>query len=312
MRIGVTANFGMYGTNLAEVARTIERLGFESVWTGEHIFMPAEIANPVRNGVPMPEFYKNMPALFVTLGVIAGATRHLRLGTSVCLVPQRHPLALAKEVASLDFISGGRVVLGIGNGWVEEEGPIMGYDFKDRVRRTNEFLEAMKLIWTEERASFSGEFVSFPAILSNPKPVQKPWPPILIGAGDTNIDNSRILRRIAERADGWLPLNLTPPQMRDQLGQLRELCEARGRDFAAMDISLMIASSAFGIDTANPSTAGSSGQAIELAQRYAEAGVTRIVVLPLGLGSMRDPHPPALEAIAKAFRLEERTEGAAS
>lgn len=300
MKIGVTANIGMYGTRLAEVARTIEELGFESVWTGEHIFVPVEIANPVRNGVPMPEFYKNMPALFVTLGVVAGATKRLRLGTNICLVPQRHPLELAKEVATLDFISGGRVVFGIGNGWIEEEAPILGYAFKDKVRRTNEFIEALKVIWTEDQPSFAGEFVEFPAVWSNPKPIQKPYPPILIGAGDANIDNSRILRRVAKRADGWLPLNLSPGQMREQLGTLRNLCEANGRDFGAMDISLIVTSAALGIDDGSPSAAPSQ-QAAELAQAYAEAGVGRLVVIPLGLGKMRDGSMTALEVVARAL-----------
>lgn len=304
MKIGVTANIGMYGTRLAEVAGAIEGLGFESVWAGEHIFVPVEIANPVRNGVKLPEFYKNMPALFVTLGVVAGATRRLRLGTNICLVPQRHPLALAKEVATLDFLSGGRVVFGIGNGWIEEEAPIMGYAFKDRVRRTNEFLDALKVIWTEDEPSFAGEHVSFPAVYSNPKPHQKPHPPILIGAGDANIDNSRILKRVAERADGWLPLNLTPPQMKEQLEKLKELCEARGRDFGAMDISLVVTSTALGIDAAGSSSAAGSGQTAELCQQYAEAGVGRLVIVPIGLTRMGGAGVPAFEAIAKGLRLQ--------
>lgn len=303
MKIGVTGNVGKYGTRVAELARTIEALGFESVWTGEHIIVPVNIANPVRNGIPLPESYKNMPDLFVTLSVIAGATTTLKLGSNICLVPQRNPLTLAKEVATLDFISGGRVVLGIGNGWIEEEAAIFGFDFKDRVRRTNEFVEAMKVLWTEDKPSFSGEFVNFPEVYSDPKPCQKPHPPVVLGAGDTNIDNSRILKRIAERFNGWTPLNMTPAQMKEQLGQLKELCEVNGRDYSAMDISVIVLSTAFGIDVADPSPGKNLNQAQDLVAQYEEAGVGRLIILPLSLSQVHEMDESAFEIVAKGFGL---------
>lgn len=305
MKLGVAANFVWFGPAIVELAVKIESLGFESLWLGEHIFLPADIANPVRHGVYLPDNYRHMPDPLISLTAAAVATRELRLGLDVCLVPQRHPLVLAKAVATLDRISGGRVVFGIGTGWIEEEMAIMGFSPRDRWPRTMEYVRALKVLWTEEQASFSGDYIDFPEVYSFPKPLQQPHPPILIGAGNHNTDNTRILNRVAEVGDGWLPVFLSPAQMREQLGELRLLCEARGRDFEALDISLLVPAVNLGVGTLPSFYEGHAptpAVARELIAEYEAAGVTRILV---GLDDMTDREKSfgALEEAARGLGL---------
>ena len=175
------------------------------------------------------------------------------------------------------------MILGVGNGWIREEAEILGYPFERKVAKTNEHIEALKVLWTEEQPSYAGEFVSFPPVHSNPKPHQRPHPPIVIGSGGATTDNSRVLKRVARLADGWLPLDIGPEQMAKELAELRRLCEENGRSFDALDISLILASPALGIDSASGQK--KSAKAEDLAGQYAEAGVGRIVVLPWGLST---------------------------
>lgn len=301
MKFGVTGYIDLDNPGVPELARQVEALGFESLWTGEHTFVPVRIENPVRHGVPLPEMYKHLPDLFVILAAAAAATSRLNFGTNVCLPVQRHPLFLAKEVATLDRISKGRVILGIGNGWIREEAEILGYDFDRKVPRTNEYIAALKTIWTEAEPSFAGEFVSFPPVHSNPKPLSKPHPPILIGSGGATTDNSRILKRVARIADGWLPLDIGPEQMVRELSDLRQLCEQEGRSFDELDITLILASPALGIDSASGQT--KSAKAEDLAGQYAEAGVGRLVVLPWGLSTSSAIDFQSLEMLAAGLGL---------
>lgn len=298
MKFGVTGNIDLEKPGVPELARQVEALGFESLWTGEHIFIPVEIANPVRHGVPLPETYKHFPELFVVLAAVAAATSRLKFGTNICIVAQRHPLALAKEIATLDRMSKGRFILGVGNGWIREEADILGYDFDKKVAKTNEHIEAMKALWTEEKPAFDGDFVSFPPVYSNPKPYQKPHPPILIGSGGASTDNSRILKRVARMAGGWLPLEIGPEQMARELRDLRRLCEENGRNFEELDITLILASPTLGI-----TDKGKSTEAEEMAGRYEEAGVTRLVVLPYGLSDESSLEARSLEMVAAGLGL---------
>jgi probable F420-dependent oxidoreductase len=289
---------------MALVAKTAEDLGFESIWKGEHIIIPVDIANPVRHGTPLPDDYKHMPDPFIWMTAAATVTTRLKLGFDVCLVAQRDPLVLAKEIASLDVLSNGRVVLGIGSGWIEEEAGIMGYPFKSRWPKTLEHVRALKTLWTEAQPSFDGEFVSFPPVYSYPKPVQQPHPPILIGAGNHNTDNARVLQRVAEVGDGWLPVFLSPAQMKEELARLAELCEANGRDASAMDITVLVPGinlsvgerpAFFGTHEATPRDPH------ELIDEYEAAGVTRIIVgLPAILEESDLKH---MEAAAKRLGL---------
>jgi probable F420-dependent oxidoreductase len=301
VKFGVTGYLDLDTPGVPELARKAEELGFESLWTGEHIFVPVQIANPVRHGIPLPEMYKHLPDLFIILATAAAVTTKLKFGTNICIAAQRHPLELAKIVATLDRVSKGRVILGVGNGWIEEEAQILGYPFNKKVAKTNEHIAALKALWTENEASFSGEFVNFPPVHSNPKPHQKPHPPIVIGSGGATTDNSRILKRIAKHADGWLPLDIGPVQMKAELATLKALCEKEGRDFAAMDVSLILASPTLGIDAATEQQ--KSAQAEDLAGQYAEAGVGRIVVLPWGLSTSAALDFQSMEMLAEGLGL---------
>jgi probable F420-dependent oxidoreductase len=301
MKFGISANFCWFGPPITRLAKHTEALGFESMWTGEHIIIPVDVANPVRHGVRLPENYKHMPDVFVTLTAAAVATTHLKIGMDVCLVTQRNPLILAKEAATLDHISAGRLILGVGYGWIEEESAIMGVPFKQRVRKSTETVRALKTLWTEEKPSFSGEFISFPPVYSYPKPLQKPHIPILIGSGNHNTDNTRALKRVAEIGDGWVPAFLSPEQMRDQLGQLKEMCDAAGRDFDKMDITLIVPAINLGVGERPAFFAGLQEQpkeASELIAEYEQAGVKRIIV---GLNDMTDD--------ASFKRIEEAAKG---
>jgi probable F420-dependent oxidoreductase len=300
MKLGISANFTWFGPPIVELARHTEAVGFESLWTGEHIIVPVDIADRVRHGVPLPDNYRHMPDLFVTMTAAAVATTRLKFGMDVCLVTQRNPLILAKQAATLDRISNGRLIMGAGYGWIEEESEIMGIPFKQRVRKSTEVIRALKTLWTEEQPSFAGEFVAFPPVYSYPKPLQRPHIPILIGSGNHNTDNTRALQRVAEIGDGWVPAFLSPAQMREQLGLLRRLCEAKGRDFKRMDITLIVPAISFGLGE-RPSFFGeheaTPRNASELIAEYEEAGVTRLIV---GLDDMTDD--AAFARIEKAAR----------
>ncbi len=178
-----------------------------------------------------------MPDPFISLALAASATTRLRLGTGVCLVPERDPIVLAKEVATIDFYSGGRFIFGIGAGWLADESEIMGVEFRKRWEVTHEYVRAMKALWTENEASFAGEYVRFPKVKSFPKPVQKPHPPIHLGAGGFG-PNLRALKMTVAFADGWAPIGLSPEQLATHLVRLRKLCEEAGRDFGKIEISL--------------------------------------------------------------------------
>lgn len=306
MKFGITSNYCWFGPPVTELARTIEALGFDSMWMGEHPVIPVSAANAVRYGVPLPPNYRHMPALFVSLAAAAAVTERIRLGTNVCIVPQRNPLHLAKEVATLDRISKGRVIFAYGTGWIEDEAEVFGYRFDKRLGRTLEFMKAVKLLWEEDEAGFEGEYIAFPPVHCNPKPLQKPRVPILVGSGNDKTDNTTVLRRVARTADGWLPSFLTPAQMREQLAQLREFCEEEGRDFAALDISLIVPAISFGVGELPPWGAKAYDDlkpvnAKELAAEYEEAGVTRILV---GVNDMEDERGfTAIEDVAKGMGL---------
>ncbi len=302
MKIGTSANYPWFGPAFTELARHTESLGFESLWTGEHIIIPAEIADAQRYGVPLPDNYRHMTDPFVSMAAAAAVTSTLVFGMDICLVSQRNPLILAKEVATLDRISGGRFVFGVGHGWIPEESEIMGAPFRQRVKIATETVRALKVLWTEETPSFAGEFINFPPVHCNPKPLQQPHPPVLLGSGNDTTDNTRALRRVAAIADGWLPSMLSPAQVREQLATLREFCDEAGRDFAAMDITVLIPAAYMNIGERPPwALEVSLGDARDLLPEYAEAGVGRLVV---GLDDMTDDASFArIEQAAQALGL---------
>ncbi len=302
MKFGISMNMTWHGASPMEVARTAESLGFESMWMGEHIFIPAEVKNPKLHVVSaVPPEYRHMADPFIWLTAAAVATSRIRLGFNICLVPQRHPIILAKQLASLDQISGGRISFGAGAGWIEEEAEVMGFPLKERWGRTMEHIRAMKALWSNEAAGFEGDFVSFPPIYLYPK---RPDIPILIGSGGPGLNNSYALRRVAQHCDGWIPCFLTPEEMKAELAVLRRYCAEAGRAFDAMDISIVMPAVNLGVGEAFDSMGAmdrTPQDGARMIAEYAEAGVHRVVVGLIDLSV--ENYRPVLEKAAKGLGL---------
>lgn len=225
MQFGIT----MFATDLAispaELAREAEARGFSSLFIPEHTHIPTSRRTPPPTGEPeLPEEYRRTLDPFVALATAAAVTSRLRIGTGVCLVFEHDPIALAKQVATLDHLSGGRFVFGIGFGWNREEMADHGVDYRTRRARTREIVLAMQALWSKECAAFAGEFVRFEESWAWPKPHQQPRPPILIGGGA----GPKLFAHIAEYADGWIPIG--GAGVRAALPALRAAMEKAGRD----------------------------------------------------------------------------------
>jgi len=214
-----------YDIPVTELEKAAEDLGFESLFFPEHTHIPTSRRTPWPGGAPLPQEYSHTLDPFVALGACAAVTKNLMLGTGICLVIERDPITLAKEVASLDFLSGGRFLFGIGGGWNEEEMENHGTRPPVRWRILRERILAMKEIWTKDEAEYHGKFVDFDGIWSWPKPVQKPHPPVLIGGA-----GPRTLERVVEYGDGWLPIGgRTNELLAAKIAELNQMSEAAGR-----------------------------------------------------------------------------------
>jgi probable F420-dependent oxidoreductase len=228
---------GIFATDYAmrpdELARELEERGYESLWLPEHTHIPANRRTPYPAGGDLPKEYWHTYDPFVALTSAASVTKKLRVATGICLIIERDTIITAKEVASLDMLSGGRCIFGIGGGWNAEEMENHGTIYKSRWRKLREQVLAMKEIWTSDEAEFHGEFVNFDKIWSYPKPVQKPHPPILMGGdGPTTFD------RVVEFCDGWMPIGYRMGNPAAKIEALRQGAEAAGRD--PMSISITI------------------------------------------------------------------------
>jgi probable F420-dependent oxidoreductase len=201
MHYGVMMFSTDYAIHPAELGRAAEERGFESLLFPEHTHIPSSRSSPWPGGPNLPKEYWHTNDVFVALSFAAAATSTLRIGTGICLVIEHDPITLAKQVATLDALSGGRLIFGIGGGWNREEMENHGTDFTQRWDVLRERIAAMKEIWTKDEASYRGEHVSFDAIWSWPKPVQKPHPPILLGSG-----SARGRQRVVDYCDGWMPI----------------------------------------------------------------------------------------------------------
>lgn len=259
---GSTAN----PENFVRIAQKAEELGFESLWCPEHLAVPLEMHSPYPYSddgrFPGPPGVALHDPL-IALAFAAGCTSRIKLGTGVFVLPLRNPLAVAKAVASLDVLSRGRVLFGIGIGWLREEFEAVGMPWEQRAARTREWVAMLKTLWTEEEPSFSGRFHSFPPLGFNPKPTQKPHPPIIFGG-----ESRPGLKRAAELGDGWYGTAYTPESVQAPLQLLREFSEAAGRRFADLDITVGL----------------HRGQAPDrdTIVRFAEAGVHRLIVFAPG------------------------------
>ncbi len=225
MKVGVFYFPVDYGINIVELARGLEERGFESLFVPEHTHIPVSRRTPFPGGGELPKRYAHTHDPFVALSFAAAVTKNLRLGTGICLIPERDPIVTAKEVASLDQLSGGRFEFGIGGGWNVEEMENHGARYNTRFKLMRERVLAMKALWTQEEAEYHGEMVDFDKVWSYPKPAQKPHPPILLG-GETNYT----LRRVVEYCDGWFPRPGRGVEIQEQLARLRRMAEEKGRD----------------------------------------------------------------------------------
>ena len=233
--IGISTFPTDYSVDIAILARRAEEMGFESLWVPEHPIIPVETSSPwpgSPDGI-IPKVYADIVDPFVALGRASAVTNTLKLGTGICLVPERNPLLLAKEVATLDMYSGGRFLFGIGAGWLKEETEIMGGDFAHRWTQTREAVLAMKSLWTEVKSEYHGNYYDFPPVYSFPRSAQRPHPPVLLGGMARNV-----FRRIVRWGDGWMPNRVTPDDISAGRRTLNELAEEAGRDPASISISV--------------------------------------------------------------------------
>ena len=233
MRLGVFSYNVEYGARPDELARAAEERGYVSFWVGEHTHIPAARQTPYPGGDPLPKPYYHMADPFVSLMAAAAATRTIKLGTGICLVVEHDPIVLAKSVATLDWLSNGRVLFGIGGGWNREEMEHHGTPFARRWRVLRERVLAMKALWTQEEASFHGEFVNFDRAISFPKPVQAPHPPILFG-GATALGRARVV----DYCDGWIPIDVLLDDLPAAIADLRQKAQAAGRRPDELSVSV--------------------------------------------------------------------------
>jgi probable F420-dependent oxidoreductase len=256
LKFGISLFFTEYSMTPAELARELEQRGFESVWSGEHSHIPAAMKTPFPGDGGSKRHYIDVMDPFVTLTAAAMATKTLKIGTGVCLVAQRDPIQTAKLVASIDQICGGRLLFGVGDGWNQEEIENHGTVFASRHKRARETVEAMKQIWIQTTAEYHGEFVNFDPMMTWPKPVQKPHPPILVGGAFP-----WSARRAIRYGNGWVPgstgghrdiVNLIP--------RFRQMAAEAGRDPDTL-----------------PITAWYPARDLDLMHRYHELGVERVV-----------------------------------
>ncbi len=244
-----------YSIHPASLAVALEERGFESLWVAEHSHIPVARKSPWGGGGELPKMYYDVVDPFVALSMAASATKTLKVGTGICLVIQRDPIQTAKQVASLDVLSGGRFLFGVGGGWNEEEMNNHGTPFAGRWRLLRERIEAMKAIWAEERAEYHGERVDFDPIYAWPKPAQKPHPPIHVGGAFPGG-----MRRAIRYGDGWIPLAGRDGDVLEHMPAFREAALAAGRDPDSLEVTLY----------ACPADA-------DAIRRYRDAGLSRVV-----------------------------------
>jgi probable F420-dependent oxidoreductase len=232
MRIGISNFPTDYSIRATDLGRALEERGFESLWVVEHTHIPASRETPYPLGGDLPSIYWEAYEPLTYLAQAAAVTEKLQVGTGVLLAAQHHPIALAKRIATLDSLTGGRVLLGVGGGWLAEEMRNHGFEFKDRWAILREHILAMKQCWTRKNAEFHGRYVSFDAAWVEPKPARAGGPPVLIGA-----TSEIAMKRIAEYADGWYPILM--PDFDVRLAQLKGHMAERGRPMSSLDITVL-------------------------------------------------------------------------
>jgi probable F420-dependent oxidoreductase len=279
MDFGALMFFTDYAISAVDLAKALEERGFESVWAPEHSHIPTSRKTPFPGGGELPKRYYDAMDPFVSLTAAAVATTKLKVGTGVCLVQQRDPIQTAKLVVSIDQVSNGRFLFGVGGGWNADEMENHGTEFKTRFKLMRERIEAMKEIWTKDKAEYHGDIVDFDEMMAWPKPMQKPYPPVIVGGAFP-----QAARRAIRYGDGWCPIGGRPgSDPLDALEQFRGMARDAGRDPQSLPITLF-----------NPTE-----DADELA-RYRDVGVARVVVMLLSEPS--DKILPILDRWARLIR----------
>ena len=259
MEFGALMFFTEYAIPATEFAQALEARGFESVWAPEHSHIPTSRKSPWPGGGELPKVYYEAMDPFVSLTAAAVATKTLKVATGVCLVQQRDPIQTAKLVASIDQISGGRFLFGVGGGWNAEEMADHGTEFRTRFKLVRERIEAMKEVWTKTKADYHGEMVDFPEMMASPKPVQKPHPPILVGGAFP-----QAARRAVRYGDGWAPIAGRGPDgdVDELLPRFHQMLSEAGRDPQSVPVTL------FGVP-----------EDVDRLARYRDKAIARVVVM---------------------------------
>ena len=256
MEFGASIFFTDYSIAPAELAMALEERGFDSLWAAEHSHIPTSRRTPLPGGGELARRYYDVMDPFVTLTAAAGATRRLKVGTGVCLVIQRDTIQTAKLVASIDQVSGGRFLFGIGGGWNAEEMEDHGTVYATRFKKMREQVEAMKAIWTQEKPEYHGDIVDFPPMQTWPKPVQQPYPPVIVGGAFP-----WAARRAIRYGDGWIPLagGARYGDPLDYLPRFHRMAEEAGRDPQSLAV-----------------TVGGAPEDPDVLKRYRDLGVARV------------------------------------
>ncbi len=280
LKSGVSMFFTDYSMPPAALGVALEQRGFESLWAPEHSHIPLSRKSPFPGGGDLPKRYYDAMDPFVTLTAAAAATSKLMVGTGVCLVAQRDPIQTAKLVASIDQVSGGRFLFGIGNGWNQDELEDHGVKFADRHKVARERVEAMKAIWTQSKAEYHGEFVNFDPMITWPKPVQKPHPPVIVGGAFPYS-----ARRAIRYGNGWIPQATrgSYSEIGDLIPEFRKMATEAGRNSDEIAITVWFPK-----------------RDLDLMKRYADLGVERVVFNLDSEGA--DKVVPVLDEVAEFMR----------
>ncbi|MCH7698456.1 MAG: LLM class F420-dependent oxidoreductase [Chloroflexi bacterium] len=261
-----------------------EERGFDSIWMAEHVVLFDEYASQypyaADGKIPVPT-ESGMLDPFLALSYLAACTKTIRLGTGICLLPQRNPVYTAKEAATVDWMSNGRLDLGIGVGWLEEEYQALGVPFERRGARCRAYIDVLKTLWCDDISEYEGEFYSLPATRQFPKPVQQPHPPIHFGG-----ESDAALRRVADLGQGWYGFNQTAEQVTERIAKLTSMLEKRGRSREEIEVSIC------------PYLLGASPEIIE---GYEAAGVDRVILLAAAANT--EAIPGALDGLAQLAKL---------
>jgi probable F420-dependent oxidoreductase len=289
MKIGIMIAATAESGDIAAIAREVENLGYESFFIPEHPVIPIGFKTPLPGGGDgtLPEHYGRWMDPFIALTVAASVTKRVKLGTGICLLPEREPIVTAKTIATLDVISGGRVILGIGAGWLREETEALGTRFGSRWKRLRETVEAMRALWTKEEPSYDGELIKFPAVRCDPKPVQKNGPPILLGAR-----GPKAIERVVRSYDGWAPIAGRAQGLKRDIDELRKVASERGRNPETLQVSAFIAPKEDGI-------------AADDLKQYRDAGADRLILFSQG-DAIRMAEGKTLEIVKRLAPTVER------